>query len=452
MAERAEWSGGEREIIEGLVPLDPGDATSATIAASGSVAAPGSPGEAPGPAGSGVEAGPGVGVVGVEAPDARTVVVRLRRPFAPLPALLASPMFGILPRAFDRPVGAVVPAEDAVVQLSARVGAGEMRVEGFGGEAPVGSGPLGAVEVGEEGLRLRPGAGRAAGVQGIDVTWYGTVSDAFAAVGEGVEDVAVVPAGAERGAGGGGEAERVAVGPVGLLSYVFDVRGGGPAGEPGFRRAVLAAVDRSGVSAAVGGASEARSGLTPDNWVGYRTVGCGEACRYDRVAAQRWLAETYPGQPAPKVGIAYPETEFDRKVVVEVARDLEAVGFPVELRPGLAGRSESGGGDLVRWAQVGAYGSPEVFVGAADASAVGGPLIGVADPFVDQALATARAAGSIAFARESYRLAELRVLGQFPLVPLVAVRAEVALSGRVEGFVPLPAGGFALEQIEVRSR
>jgi ABC-type transport system substrate-binding protein len=357
--------------------------------------------------------------VEVSAPSAGEVVVTVDRPSAEVPAVLSSPLLGVVPQ-----VAASAPA--------------------FAG-SPVGSGPFRVA--GRDGavVHLRPAEGVAANLEGIDLHLYADDADAYAAWVAGDLDWSQVPSTAV----GDAEARAGARGfvPFPAMLYLgFNLRS--PSlDDVRFRQAVLAAIDReSVVRAAYGTAVTPRAALVPAGVPGAVDDACGSACSHDARRARALVEAAFPDGRVPELPLDYDQGASQEALARAIQSDLAEAGIPSTLRgrppEEFATFATSGGQGLFRLGWVGVFPTPDAFLSPLFRSGGAENAVGLADEEVDAAIDAARAEPDPARRAAAWAEAERLVLARAPVVPLGQFRTATVFSRRVQGLVPRPDGTF----------
>jgi oligopeptide transport system substrate-binding protein len=246
-------------------------------------------------------------LTGIEAVDEATVEIRLTRPMASLPELLAAPAYGI--------VAEPGPVDDGEELL-----------------AVAGSGPFRLADRTDDLVSLERAPGREPLLDGVELHLYDDAAAAYADFRAGRLDWSLVPpAEAEAAVAEHGDdhvtpfqAERFY--GFNLADDTFaDVR---------FRRAVALAIDAVALAESlVGPVSEPLVGIVPTGVPGADPARCGDACRHDRAAAEALLAEAFPDGDVPTVPVDFPDVAEESAAATALGTALEAVGVPVDLRP-----------------------------------------------------------------------------------------------------------------------
>lgn len=365
---------------------------------------------------------------GVEVVDDRTVRITLREPFAQLPELLAAPVYGIVPRSAVGDDGEVV-------------------------ERPSGTGPFMVQRREPDGLRLvpRPGATPVAGVDEVEVRSFEDLDASYAAFVDGRLDWSLVPAGRVTEA-----AEQFGDGafvPFGVQLW-FGINLARPAHRDlGLRRAMLLAVDRRAVVAAMAVGAQPLEGLVPAGVPGQLAGACGEWCRHDPDEARALLARAYPDGAPPAIVLEFYEDPAQRAMAEAVKADLEAVGLTVTLEasPFEQYRASVSAGDreVFSFGWVGIAPIQDSYLGPLYASGSADNVTGFASPEIDAALAEARATRDPAERERRYAEIERQVLEQVPVLPVAQLVTHQVVSGRVSGFSPRTDGTFDVRTLSL---
>jgi ABC-type transport system substrate-binding protein len=262
-----------------------------------------------------LRAGAATSLAGLSAPDPWTLVVQLRQPFADLPAILAHPALGPLPRA--------------------RYEADPL---GFAAH-PVGNGPFAAQPREEDMDFLRavrfPGWRNGDGPAWLDevVFRFSDAETAYIAFQQDRVDFATLPAGALSGArerydDGGEGAARLLDGPTGQLYFLGMDLQEPPLDQVEVRQALSLAIDREALAAGVReGNADPAYGIVPPGIPDVTTDPCA-ACTFDPERARALFAEA---------GVTELELWFNRggghdQVAALLVEQLAAVGVTLRTR------------------------------------------------------------------------------------------------------------------------
>jgi ABC-type transport system substrate-binding protein len=368
---------------------------------------------------------------GVEVVDERTVRITLAAPFAQLPDLLASPLYGIVPRTAVGDDGEVV-AE------------------------PAGTGPFVVERRAEDLLVLAPrpgssGSERPLGAGGVEIRSYPDLEASYGAFVDGLVDWSLVPAGRVAEA-----AERFgdrAFAPFGVELWFGINLARTEYQNLGLRRAMLHAVDRRAVVAEALPGARPLDGLVPAGVPGATVAACLEVCRYDPERARALLAEAYPDGGAPPLVLEVYDDPGQRAVADAVRADLETVGLAVtiEVRPFEEYRRSlvAAGQGVFSFGWVGLPPVQDAYLAPLYASGAADNVTGFASPEVDAALAEARATRDPAERERRYAEIERSVLAQVPVLPIAQLVTNQVVSARVSGFEPRTDGTFDVRAVTV---
>lgn len=373
-------------------------------------------------------------LVGVQAIDERTLEVRTLEPYASLPELLSSPLYGIVPSSaaggVDLPAdsGAASPQSPPVPALQT---------------APVGSGPYRFV--GRDGpiVTLEPASAGAA-LASIELVAFGDPADAYAAFEAGDVDWSVAPAGQL-------DEARAAYGERAVIPFEVTLVIGFNLAHPSyedvrFRSGIAKAIDRQALLESPLEAAVGLDGVIPDGVPGSVADACGALCSYDPNTARALVAQAFPDGKTPTVQLDVYDDPVERAVADAVAEDLRAVGVPVEVvaRPFEEYQQfvVSGGQQFFVFGWAGVAVDADVFVGPQFLSASQDNATGFADPVADLAMKAARAETDPAARAELWRDVNRQVMRGVPIVPVAQHVTAAVVGERVEGYVARPDGTF----------
>jgi ABC-type transport system substrate-binding protein len=367
---------------------------------------------------------------GIEAPDAATVVVRLRTPFPSFDALLTDPTFGI------------VPATTSRDQSS------------FAG-VPVTSGPFRVTRRTAEVVETTRADGSAAAVDAITLRLYPDANAAHAAFRDGVVDVSVLAS--EDLAAAADDGSLVLSSPQ-QVSMFYGMNVASPAlASPALRRAIVLAVDRDGIRASVfGDTADTMNGLLGPGVTGTRANACGSACAHDPEQARSIIAVAYPDGGVPTIHVDYYEDESGREAAVAqaIVEDLVAVGIPAEARASTFDAYgqllTSGNAELFRFGWIGAYPAADAYLDPLFGTGGSDNVFSLSDAELDGLLASARAAVDATQRSSIAMSAEDRALALDVVVPLVRYRSHLVASPAVHDVVIAPNGSFDAERSTLR--
>lgn len=371
-------------------------------------------------------AGSATELAGVKALDPATVEITLRTPFATLPELLASPVYGIVPK---EAVEAPAPAFAS---------------------APVGSGPFAFAGAAGDVLKLVRAKGGRARLDAIELRQYDDLATAYAAFTGGGLDWSLVPTAKvdDAIARYGDKGFRPFQGEV---FYAFNVLD--PAlGDGRFRQAILQAIDRSALARAVTGGVLPLDGVVPDGVAGHVEDPCGAVCRYDPAASKALLAQAFPDGAIPTVNLDYAQSVDDDAVAGAIEASLAAVGIPVQKRPKAAADYDAlvagGQQSLFRLGTIGLDGAADPYLVAPFRGGSRDNATGVANATFDALADQLRATADPAARERAAQQAEQYLMQQVVVViPIGQLRTRSVLGPAVRDLDLSLSGTFDAEQV-----
>jgi oligopeptide transport system substrate-binding protein len=393
-----------------------------------------------------LRAGDRADLAGVSAPDPMTLRVRLARPNADFPVVVAHPALGPLQQ------GAWAADQQAY------------------GAQPIGNGPFRATEAWARGQFIRLGAfdGWRGGTRGVDEVVFQFLDrdTAYLAFQQGRLDVTELPAGALDSAvdtygisPDGYTGPGVLTGDTAAVYYLgFDLTEP-PFDDPEVRRAVSLAVDRAAITREnlEGNVTAARSLVSPA--VPGARLGTCVACRLDRRQAEDIFSER---------GVSELRLWFNRgggheRVARQVRSDLRAAGvrvaFQTEEFPAYLEVLETGAAGFFRFGSTAEYPTlDDSLRPLLHSVSIPGPGRETSYNYgryvnedVDALLDAARATADQEERAQLFVQAERLAVGlDQVVVPLFTYRHRVVVSERVEGFRLDPMGRANLHEISVR--
>ena len=368
-------------------------------------------------------------LTGVEVVSPSAVRVSVEEPLAVLPSMLASPLLSVVPKE------AVEAGAEAVPFAEAPVGSGPFRLAG--GEGGV--------------LSLVPTPGARVAVRRMEVVQYENVAAAYEGFTRGQVDWARVPPDRVE------EASR-RYGSAGFRPYVADVFYGfnlrAPAlSDPRFREAIVRAVDREAVVAAVyQGTVAPAGGLVSSGLAGAVAEPCAR-CGHDVAESRRLLGEAFPGRSPPEVRLDYDADPTQEAMAEAVRASLESVGVKVVLRPAAGEAYDqvvlSGTQEVFRLGWVAAYPSPDAVLAPLFLTGSPNNVTGYSNPSVDSLLKAARGEPDAGKRNALFREAEQAIMDAVPVLPLAQVQLQTVVSSRVRGLVLTSMGTFDASAVSV---
>ena len=344
-------------------------------------------------------------VTAITAADPRTVEVRLSAPSALLPAVLASPIYGILDRDL-LPTSVGAPLNPSGVHDVEVVAPDRIRLERRRGKGPA------TID-----LRLFPDDARA-----------------YDAMSAGELDWSPVPVDRLGDAGN-------AFGLGGLVPFHATVLlGVNPTAEPlvrpALRQAISLAIDRATLTEAVfGPTAQPLQGLVPAGVPGAAGE-CIGLCGPDVERARQLVAEAFPEGEPPPVRMVTDDSATHQAMAGVLTEQLGEVGVelaPANLEPAayeevLASRQQQ----LFLYSTLGVGLTPATHLLAWQSSSPDN-LAGYDQGLVDLAVAAARDEPDLAARLVRWREIETAVLGDVPVVPLAQLRTVAVVRERVRG-------------------
>jgi oligopeptide transport system substrate-binding protein len=387
----------------------------------------------------------GASLAGLEVVDDTTLVIRLRYPFAEFPEVLADPSLA--------PVPAVADEDPAAFA-----------------ERPVGNGPFQLAEPWQHDqfIRLARAAPVQAGGPLLDEVVFQIYSDdpnrevQYADLEEGQLHVAEVPVArltqaveefgiSDDGVTGPG----VLDGITGTVYYYGFNTAQPPFDEPDVRRAVAALVDRDRIVETVTrDTRRAADAIVPPSIPGSQSDACS-TCAYDPERARELLADRelfVDAEPEP-IRITHNRGRTHTAIASAVARELEAVGFTVEvealdLQPYVQ-RLREGDVGIFRLGWEADYPSPGAYLHPLFSTEQVGQdnVTRFSDPEIDELLAAARGERDEAVRHERYQEVERRILDAAVVTPLMFYEHGRVVAPDVRGLAYSPLGTVDLTRV-----
>jgi ABC-type transport system substrate-binding protein len=362
---------------------------------------------------------------GVKAVDAHTLQITTAEPYTPLPVVLASPSFGVVPRL--------------------ALAKGPMFFE-----FPVGSGPLRVVSRTDKQMVLKPAPGRKLGLSSVDLALSATEAEAYKAYVAGDVDWSLVPAGQV--------ASAVKDHGAKVVPYHAELFYGFNLADPvfakrSFREAIIRAIDRHTLVSDNYDLALPLDGVLVRGVPGYRTNACGVSCEHSLAAARALVKKAYPSGKVPTVKIDFYEGPRERAVAKGIKADLAKVGIPASLRPRAAAAYDrfvvSGKQALFLFGWPGIAPTADSYLAPLFGSSSADNVTGFGSRVVDAALASARSFRTSSKQVAAYQKVEKAVLSTLPVVPLLQFETAYVVDDRVQGLVPRLDGTFDVEQVKV---
>ena len=380
-------------------------------------------------------------VVGLAAPDAQTVKITTTTPQADLPALLASPLYGVakLPEADLADTTVTTGPDTSPARWT--VGAGPFRVASRAGDESRPS-------------TLVRSDGSDAQLDEIDLVPVPDAAAGVRAVQAGGADWSPAPAGTPAStSSGSGSASKVITSPLGAEEF-FGMNLASPTfANQQFRQAIVRAVDGSKVVAVGLPALVPSGGVVPPGVPGSSADPCGDPCRYGPDQARYLLTQAFPDGQVPLVEVDTSDGVGDVAAADSVRDQLIAVGIPAEVKPLPFDQYQhfvtSGNQQLFRTGWVGLAPSAGAYLDPLFRSTSLDNLTAFNVADVDTGLAAAAAEPDTAKRQDRYAGLQQTILGLSPVVPLGSYVSAVALSNALQGYAPRLDGTFVVEQVTV---
>jgi ABC-type transport system substrate-binding protein len=384
-------------------------------------------------------AGTAPDITGIVAVDASTVQITTRAPYAQLPQLLASPLYGVVPQA-------------AVESLAATFR-----------EDPVGSGPYSLVAT--EGTTRRLERTASADVpHRVALVEFPTVEESYAAYSKGELDWSAVPdaiADADIDAGRG----NLHADPFAAQLF-FGINMANPAfGDVRFRSAMVKAIDRERIVTDIVKSPLPLNGVVPASVTTSSELDpCGALCAYDVEAAKALVAEVFPDGNVPNVQLDFYADPGDadttqQQLAEAVKADLEAAGIPATLAPKPFAEyrtfAVSGGAQVFSYGWVGTAPDPDAYLAPLFLSTSPDNVTGYNNPLVDLFIADARtgkpttSTGDPITVDARYHEVEQLVMSNVPIIPLAELQTRIVTGRSVGGYEPRIDGTFDIESITI---
>lgn len=368
-------------------------------------------------------------LAGVTTPAPNLVQFSLDQPWSVLPAVLSSPLFGVVAQ---ESVEAPPPAPSF-------------------DEQPVTSGPFRFVHERGQTISLVPAAGTETRLTGIAVVVYDDVADAYAAFKDGRLDFTRVPADEINDAGRRYGRQAFQPYPAELF-YAFNLKSPKFA-DPRFREAIVRGIDRRALVAAIYQGTVRPIDSTVLAGVNGHQDGACSRCEHDPERARALLAEAFKGKPPPPVALDYDDDATQEAIAKAIQASLREVGIAVVLRPKPPRDYDtfalSNEAELFRLGWLAAYPSADAILPALFQSESVNNLTGFANPTVDAQLRAARAESNPARRVELFQQAEKTVMDQLPVVPIAQFNLHSVVSKRAKGVELDSLGSFDATSVRI---
>jgi ABC-type transport system substrate-binding protein len=371
-------------------------------------------------------------ITGLRVVDATTLEVTLLEPYAALPELLASPVYGVSPSP---------PVDDTAADAAERF---------------VGSGPYHLVTQNGEVTRLERRDDTAEPVGGppaVEFVQYESWDAAFGGFQQGEVDWSLVPAAAVPGLEStGGDS---AFTPLGATFWFgFDLRDERFA-DPRFRLAIVRAIDSERVVADSELGSTALRAIVPVGAPGAEPSACAGVCDFSPSTARELVAQAFPAGNVPTVAIDIYDDPFQEAMAESVRAQLQEVGIPAEVRvqdvltfQDFIVTGEQG---LFSFGAVGVAPIQDVYLGPPFLSTSRDNVTGLNSAEIDLAIRQARATRDASARQAAYQTVEKQVLAAGVLVPIAQLRNNQVVASRVQGWSSRLDGTVAIAEVSLAS-
>ncbi len=396
-------------------------------------------------------------LTGVKAVDDTTIEITTSEPYAALPELLASPVYGVVPKSVvearkaeftNNPVGsgpfAFVSQDDTTVTFKA-VAATPAVVPASGSSASGSPGSSGSTP--PPGVR----------VDQVQFIRYTDKAAAFKALQDGQVDWAAVPAGQSIDS-----VKAFGVASAGQQSseIFFGISFGNPTyrGNDKFRQAIVKSIDRQKIATEALNSHIALNGVIPPKLPGGSDDACATACSFDVEAAKALLTQAFPGGTVPAVEIDIysgptSDAAVQQKMADAIKADLNAAGIPADVvtKPFEEYRTfaVSGSQQVFSYGRVGLSPDPDAFLGPLFLSPSQDNVTGFSSPEVDAAIHKARATADRTDRLAQYQAIERQIMASVPIIPLAVADSSVVVATKVSGYAPRFDGTFDVTQVTV---
>lgn len=365
-------------------------------------------------------------LAGVKALNPSTIEISLGSAFAPLPELLASPNYGVVPAEDVAPAAASFPS------------------------TPVTSGPFSISGVAGDVVQLVRSNGRSSRLDRIELHQYDDTSRSYEDFAAGRLDFSFVPsarvddATSRFGAGAIQPFQAELFYAFNLLDPTFS--------DARFRQAIVKAVDRSALVRAVyPGVGQLLNGMVPAGVPGHVEDPCGTPCAFDPNAARDLAAQVFGPNPIPTVSIDYFEGTEEEAVASVISSSLAAVNIPTLKRPKPVDQYDqfavSGQAQLFRLGAVGTYASADAYLGGLFLTGSRDNATGFSDATFDALVKQARTTVEPTARVQLEQQAEQRLMSLVPVMPIAQFRTAAVVGRNVRELQLSLQGTFAGETV-----
>jgi oligopeptide transport system substrate-binding protein len=366
---------------------------------------------------------------GLRVVDDRTLEISLREPYIQLPELLASPLYGIVPKA------SADAGDTAFTE-------------------PVGSGPYAYADHDDVRTRLERSTTRSGadvGPDAIDLVGFASWDDAYRAFADGQIDWSLVPASSLDDATNTYGSDHFAF--FGSELWLGFNLADPTLADARFRQAIVQAISSDKVVADTLPGRWPLRAIVPRDVPGYNIEACVNLCDYSQDVARAWLALAFPAGGVPTVMLDGYEDPVQRAMLESVKTQLGAVGIPAEvrLRPFEEYRSfaTSGQQAVFSFGWVGIAPMQDAYLAPLFRSNSPDNVTGFRSADIDAQISQARTNGNAEQREEAYRWIERQVLNQSVLVPIAQLRTNQVVADRVQGWSTRLDGTFVVPDVWV---
>ncbi|MBI2704054.1 MAG: ABC transporter substrate-binding protein [Actinobacteria bacterium] len=364
---------------------------------------------------------------GIQAIDDGTVQIETREPFSPLAELLASPIFGIVPK----DAGSTADFEKNLVT----------------------SGPYKISQRSDAIVRLEKSRDNPSptAVDRIELVHFFTLDGSYKAFTDGKLDWTQVPQ--EKVAEAKSKFGDSAIKPFNAEQFFGINLGNAAYTNEKFRQAMLKAVDRSALVDKVLPGRTKLNGSVPPGVPGVVDDPCGAACVADPPTAKALLAEAFPDGNVPPVEIEVYDDPSQTAMAESLRQQWAAVGISatvavksVEEFPKfvVSGEQQVFG---IGW--VGLYPDPDAYLAPLFLSGSLDNLTNFSSPELDGGLKEARAIADREARIAKYADMQRLVMQQLPIIPIAAASTNAVVSKRVRGYAGRLDGTFDVDKLEL---
>jgi ABC-type transport system substrate-binding protein len=374
---------------------------------------------------------------GLAAPDEQTVRITTISPQADLPALLASPLYGVVEPPEPDPSVTAVTTAVAVSSSPWSIGAGPFRVADRAGSLATAT-------------SLVRSDGGSAQLDSIELVRVADTAAGLRAVQQGRADWAPAPPGTSASTAPAGTLH---TSPLGAEEF-FGMNLASPTfANQLFRQAIVRAVDRTKVVRAGLPALVPSSAIVPTGVAGSTADPCGDPCRFSPDQAKALLAQAFPDGQVPLVEVDTSDGEGDVAAANSVRDQLMVVGIPAQVKaqPFDDYRQfvTTGNQQLFRTGWVGLAPTAGAYLDPMFRSNSLDNLTAFNVTEIDTRLTAAAVEPDVTKRRALYSAIEQTILSLSPVLPLGAYRSSVALAAGVQDYAARLDGTFDVERVWV---